>query len=149
MGRSSATLVTATISDGDRVVAGPLAVSVRGTTLPGWSGTFTLPPGGEVEEGAEYQFDAPGGGRCLIVVKSVRVTRGGDKEVRFTAAGRFGHRPGRTGAGTPGETLVADSRAGRTTSQEGEEKLAAQLHGDGHYVRESHGPEGGRRGPVG
>jgi hypothetical protein len=146
---SSATLVTATISDGGRVVAGPLAVSVRGTTLPGWSGTFALPPDGEVEEGGEYQFDTNDGGHSLIVVTSVRVTRRGEAEVRFTAAGRFGHRPARPGAATPGETLVPDPRGWRTTTQEVEEKLAAQLHGAGRYFRESHRLEAGQGWPAG
>jgi hypothetical protein len=150
LGLSPATLVTATISDSGRVVAGPLAVSVRGTTLPGWSGSFVLPAGSEFEEGGEYQFEAVDSAPCQIVIDGVRTGPTGAR-VYFTAAGRFGRRgPGRDGAAASDETLVADLRAGRTTAQHLQQKLRGLLRGGaaGHFIRASHCPDGRPRSPA-
>jgi hypothetical protein len=86
--------VTATISDGDRVLLANVDARLQMTTSPdgrrGWDGYFKLPQGWHLSHYRPYSFATTDGRSGQILISEVSMGDYQATQVRFTVTGPFG-----------------------------------------------------------
>lgn len=85
--------VTATISDGGRVLVANVQAWVRVSSQGGlkeWRGSFVLPQGAFVGVGGPYSFVTTDGRSGQILITNVDIGSHQDTQVQFTGTGPFG-----------------------------------------------------------
>ena len=86
--------VTATISDGSKVLVADVDAWVQMTTSPGglrgWHGSFVLPRGSYVPVGGPYSFVTTDGRSGQILISNVSTGSHQPTQVQFAGTGPFG-----------------------------------------------------------